>query len=210
MNPLDPPPTAALPVESDIKERLQAAATELFAKKGYAAVSVREICEAAGTTKPMLYYYFGSKESLFRDLVASSFEPAYALLDAVEPRPIDEILHTFALAQLAWVSHAPDHARMVYAAILGPPEGNPARELYRLRARNTERLVEVLATAQSRGELEDDASAEDLAYDFVGTVVMACTRIMEGAPPDPLDPEARAQVLTRRFLDGARSRHPRS
>jgi AcrR family transcriptional regulator len=45
------------------------AASKMFAEKGYANVSIRDICKAAGTTAPVVYYYFGSKRGLF-DAVA--------------------------------------------------------------------------------------------------------------------------------------------
>ena len=45
----------------EARERLLSGATELFASKGYAATTVREIVERAGVTKPVLYYYFRSK-----------------------------------------------------------------------------------------------------------------------------------------------------
>ena len=50
--------------DSAIANRLLEAAVSLFAHKGYPATSTREIVEAAGVTKPMLYYYFQSKEGL--------------------------------------------------------------------------------------------------------------------------------------------------
>ena len=40
-----------------------------FAVKGYDATSVREICEAAGITKPTLYHFFGSKDGVLQALV---------------------------------------------------------------------------------------------------------------------------------------------
>jgi len=40
-------------------------ALELFSAKGYEGVSVNELTEAAGITKPTLYYYYKSKEGLF-------------------------------------------------------------------------------------------------------------------------------------------------
>jgi TetR/AcrR family transcriptional regulator len=46
---------------------------ELFANKGYAGGSIREICEAAGVTKPVLYYHFRSKEHLYRELMLDMF-----------------------------------------------------------------------------------------------------------------------------------------
>ncbi len=45
------------------------AATRLFAEKGFANVSVRELCRETGTTAPVIYYYFGNKKGLF-DAVA--------------------------------------------------------------------------------------------------------------------------------------------
>ena len=45
-------------------EKLLQVAIEILARKGYHATSTREIVEAAGVTKPMLYYYFGSKEGV--------------------------------------------------------------------------------------------------------------------------------------------------
>ena len=41
----------------------------MFAQKGFANVSVRDICRETGTTAPVIYYYFGSKKGLF-DAVA--------------------------------------------------------------------------------------------------------------------------------------------
>lgn len=46
---------------------------EHFALKGYAGSSIREICEAAGITKPVLYYHFRSKEHLFQELMLDIF-----------------------------------------------------------------------------------------------------------------------------------------
>jgi AcrR family transcriptional regulator len=49
------------------------AAIQLFADKGYAGCSIREICQAAGVTKPVLYYHFRSKEHLYQELMLDIF-----------------------------------------------------------------------------------------------------------------------------------------
>src|SRR3954452_6647407 len=46
-------------------------AARLFATQGYEGTSVRTIVEAAGVTKPTLYYHFGSKEGLAQALLTS-------------------------------------------------------------------------------------------------------------------------------------------
>lgn len=48
-------------------------ALALFSERGYDAVGVQEICEAAGITKPTLYHYFGSKRGLLEAILEKSF-----------------------------------------------------------------------------------------------------------------------------------------
>ena len=65
----------------DARERLLSGATALFASKGYAATTVREIVERAGVTKPVLYYYFRSKEGIYLDLMREPFSEFAALVE---------------------------------------------------------------------------------------------------------------------------------
>jgi len=44
-------------------------AGRLFAEKGYANVSIRDVCREANTTPPMIYYYFKDKRRLFEAAV---------------------------------------------------------------------------------------------------------------------------------------------
>ena len=45
------------------------AAGRLFAERGYANVSIRDVCREASTTPPMIYYYFKDKRRLFEAAV---------------------------------------------------------------------------------------------------------------------------------------------
>jgi AcrR family transcriptional regulator len=51
-----------------------AAALELFAERGYGAVAIEDIAEAAGLTKGAVYYWFADKDDLGRDLQHELFE----------------------------------------------------------------------------------------------------------------------------------------
>lgn len=57
------------------------AALRLFSEKGYEATSTREICEFAGITKPTLYYFYQSKEGVYRALVKNATDEFLALVD---------------------------------------------------------------------------------------------------------------------------------
>jgi len=58
--------------ESATKDKIFRTAAHLFAEKGYNGVSMREISEQAGVTKPAIYYYFNSKEDIYKELVQSA------------------------------------------------------------------------------------------------------------------------------------------
>lgn len=58
-----------MPRPSDTKQRIQAAARELFAQKGVQKTSLQEIADRLGITKPALYYHFSSREELVRSIV---------------------------------------------------------------------------------------------------------------------------------------------
>lgn len=47
-----------------MRERVEQAAVELFAGKGYVTTSVQEVVERAGVTKGAMYHYFRSKDDL--------------------------------------------------------------------------------------------------------------------------------------------------
>lgn len=67
--------------DSQVAQRILTAAEALFAEKGFAATSIREIAGSAGVTKPMVYYYYGSKDDLYGVLLddaLSSFEQLLA------------------------------------------------------------------------------------------------------------------------------------
>jgi AcrR family transcriptional regulator len=56
-------------IEKDTKAKIFVNAARLFAEKGYNGVSMREISERSAVSKPTIYYYFGSKEGIYRQLL---------------------------------------------------------------------------------------------------------------------------------------------
>jgi len=65
----------------DNRSAILSNALQLFAARGYDAVGVQEIVDAAGITKPTLYHYFGSKSGLLNALLEEQFTP---LIQAVQ------------------------------------------------------------------------------------------------------------------------------
>ena len=66
------------PVERDTKERLLKAAKNLFVRKGFSGVSIREIAREAEANSALISYYFGDKEGLFKGVLESFVLPLNA------------------------------------------------------------------------------------------------------------------------------------
>jgi AcrR family transcriptional regulator len=60
------------------RDRLLAAAAEVFAEKGFRGATTRDIAERAGITEPMLFRHFGSKTALFEE---AAIEPVVRFID---------------------------------------------------------------------------------------------------------------------------------
>ena len=70
---------------TETADRIRAAALELIALKGVHQVSLREIAERVGITKPALYYHFASRDELVRSLVQPLIDDTEAALGAIPP-----------------------------------------------------------------------------------------------------------------------------
>jgi AcrR family transcriptional regulator len=69
------------------RERILQAATDLFARQGYANTTMAQIVRALGVTKPFVYYYFRDKQEIFETL---SWRPAvdcFTSLDFADADP---------------------------------------------------------------------------------------------------------------------------
>ncbi|HEY3272385.1 MAG TPA: TetR/AcrR family transcriptional regulator, partial [Methanocella sp.] len=60
--------------EVTTKERILNVAIDLFAVKGFDAVSLREIADAAGVRKASLYYYFTTKDEILEQILGYVLE----------------------------------------------------------------------------------------------------------------------------------------
>jgi AcrR family transcriptional regulator len=70
----DPTPSVERPARGARREVVLEAAAQLFARRGYSAVTVEELGQAAGMSSAGLYTFFGSKQSLLATLVTRSLE----------------------------------------------------------------------------------------------------------------------------------------
>lgn len=81
---------------SDIRRQIIDVGIELFARRGYAGTTVREIAARVGVNPAMVHYYFGNKLSLLQHVLEQSLEPlagAIAEMRAKGGAPVGDIVH---------------------------------------------------------------------------------------------------------------------
>lgn len=94
------PPRGLRPADTPaVSDRVRAEAVRLFAGRGFAAVGIRELAQAAGITSATLYHYVGSKD----DLLVGIMERGLTDLLAVERRAV--AVHQEPPARLAALVH---------------------------------------------------------------------------------------------------------
>ncbi|WP_425059934.1 HTH-type transcriptional regulator BetI [Sporomusa carbonis] len=71
-------------MEKDSRTKLIEAATSLFAKRGFTAVSIRELAETAGVNSALISYHFGGKEGLYEAVLEANFSRIAEAISAAE------------------------------------------------------------------------------------------------------------------------------
>jgi AcrR family transcriptional regulator len=120
-------------IANAVRDSMLDAATAVFARKGYAAATMKEIAAEAGYTAPAFYNYFKGKEQLFEALLGRTFEEIIATL--VEPVPrakgFEERLEALMRRQFALADVRTDTFRVLMSAQVtkaaGPAEGGALR-----------------------------------------------------------------------------------
>lgn len=108
----------------DNQTRLLDLALDLFGQRGYEAVGVQEIVDAAGLTKPTLYHYFGSKKGLLDALIARETEPLTREISKAAVYDGDLVLTLEALARAYFqaAKTKPVFYRLSLAMRFSPPK----------------------------------------------------------------------------------------
>ncbi len=198
------PAIAETPIHADesTRTRLAESALTLFASRGYAETTVREIIEAAGVTRPVLYYYFRNKAELFCYLVEREFDRLYLEMDAILGRHTGCRERLKALIGLVFegAQRSPETVQLMLRFFFAPPDEPMRLDSDKLAQERFDRIAKVMAEGVLRGELKG-GNPRALALAFSGVMdlhVMAKAR----HPEVELTAEL-GDGLVDLFMDGA-------
>ena len=131
--------------------RIRAAALRLFARYGFAGVTMRQIAAEVGVQAGALYLYVSDKEELLYSLLCSHMEDLIAALDRL-PAPADPVagLEGFVRFHLRSNLDHPDAVFLSYMELRSLGPANFAR-IEILRRQYEDRLAAILSDGQAQG-----------------------------------------------------------
>jgi len=74
--------------DSGMRSTIIDKAKSLFIEHGYHGLSMREIAEKVGVSKPALYYHFKDKEELFYAVLSSGLDAISNMIDTINNQPV--------------------------------------------------------------------------------------------------------------------------
>jgi len=110
----------------DNRELIMKESLAAFALRGFENIGVQEICEKSGITKPTLYHYFGSKNGLLQEIMATYSNKLIKIVaDAVQydgdlPLTINRTVRVY----FKFARENKDFYRILLSLYFAPPESN--------------------------------------------------------------------------------------
>ena len=154
----------------DTRNAILDAAELMFARRGFAATTIKDIGKAAEVNPALLYYYYDSKETLYREVLRRVFA---GLIDGgMLPSPADPHagIRQFVAFQARTLAARP-HLPMLFVRELIDHEAKQAEEqITRLAATAFERLCEMIREGQRQGAFRADVDPHFAAISTIAQV----------------------------------------
>ncbi len=182
------------------RDRIFDEALSLFAERGYAAVGVQDVCEAASITKPTLYYHFGSKRGLLEAIASERYGAFVEAASAAASYrgDVSSSLVSLMGAFLAAARADASFTRLRLSLAFSPP-ASEAHAVFRPFTEKLYASVRELFTAAARDH--GNMAGRDLPYaaSFIGTADAYVGLLLAGA----LDPdEAFIRRVVHHYMHG--------
>ena len=162
------------------------------------STSVREIVEAAGVTKPVLYYYFESKEGMFHAILNWAHDQLKIMLEDVLQYPgttFDRYVYFYRHLYKGMLENR-NLFKMLHSLTFGLPQGVPPCDIDRYQRTLVDTLTTIYKEGIKRDEVKE-ADPEEVAMFILGLVDF-CFHL-DTAHPEFIDPDRPERFLRLAF-----------
>ncbi len=194
-------------IEQGARTRLLKAGVKLFSEKGYANTSVREIVELASVSKPILYYYFKSKEGMFRSIMAYALRQQEEMLAEALEKPgsvLDRLIHLYRITYRALMEDR-NLFKLIHNLIFGTHQEADRGDLEQYHRRIADAIKTIYLEGLTKGEVKE-ASPDEVAFLVLGLLDF-CIHL-DYVHPELLDKKRPERLLRLAFFGLNGIHHP--
>jgi len=185
------------------RRQLLATAAELVGKRGWEALGMVPLAEAAGVSRQLVYEHFENLAALRLEVTRYLFEEMFeAGSDALERFPDD--LEAAARTAVRLQLELPRGARLALREV-GPGPASPSPALRRLRARVRQQVTETWAAAIQRHSKIDPRRARALAW----VLTVASWSLFDLVTDGTFTPDQAADFYAKALMGAIRAHEPK-
>lgn len=149
------------------------AAAQVLKERGFRGTTINYVAQALGIDRATLYYYVGSKEELFHELVTDAVEVnlkmALAIRNSGAPAP-EKLERLITSLMESYAEHYPVLYVMIQENLshVSPDHSDWAKKIRRINRRWEKALIDIIQAGQDEGTLRDSTPAWLVAYGILG------------------------------------------
>jgi AcrR family transcriptional regulator len=151
------------------RQEILRTAAKVFKEKGLQGASLNEIAEAVGTDRASLYYYVGSRQELFNDVVREAVEGNVSMAEAIRAKDASAPRKLRELAVGLMESYAANYPFLyVYIQEDLSRLGDRNEVAHALNRRYDAAVIGIIQEGLDDGTLRSTATARTIAFGFIG------------------------------------------
>jgi len=202
-----------IPVYVQRRREIVHAAARVFKDKGLQGASLGDVAAESAADRASLYYYVGSKEELFHEVVREAVEANLAVAEAVIAGEGDAQHKLRTLIESLMQSYA-EYFPVLYVFIqenlsqVPQKHADWASDMRRINQRYEQILIEIIQQGIDEGTIRSFAPARELAYGVLG--MLGWTHRWFNPSTSALSAAELGRVFADTILGGLKARRKRT
>jgi AcrR family transcriptional regulator len=157
------------------RREIVAAASQVFKERGFGGTTLKHVAEALDIDRASLYYYVGSKDELFHEIVteaaSNNVAAAAAIRDSSDPAP-EKLRRVVEGLMLSYAASYPALYVLIQENLnhVAPKHSEWAAQMRETNREYMSILIEIIQAGQDDGSLQATTPAWLVAYGVMGMV----------------------------------------
>ncbi|HAM81729.1 TetR/AcrR family transcriptional regulator [Ornithinibacillus bavariensis] len=175
------------------RDKIHSAAIKLFAKKGFAATSVKDIAEGAGISIGLMYRHYKKKEDLFNELVTFAVEGLYRNAKRFQSdNSPAELIQQFTLEILNDLEKDDEYAQfhmLMYQSMIMEDSSPQIQNLNKMSELLFYQITQLIEKGQKLGQFKQGNASELAFFYFASIQGMTMLKVLKSEQYTTLSPQ---------------------